>query len=225
MIFNSFNHAYYSNLHTVFDRPNKEFFGHQFTILDPSQNTLENPPEALKYNLPYFERFYDWIMSGSLKTEDLIKLSPKAANFPIDYEGNSTAYGPRILTQIEDVIYDLKTNPGTRQACIMILSAEDQEVRKGRREGKTKMEYPCTFGLNFYIREGELNCHVIMRSNNYCVTVCLDVYLFTRLQRHIAVEVGVGLGYYQHYAVNAHVVPNEEDRAFQILESHFQSRG
>ena len=221
--FNSFDEAYYYNLDELLRAPDNVIMGYNFKIEDANQNFLHNPPAALRYNPEYYQRFFEWLMSGSLKTEDLIKLSPKAANFPVDYKGNSTAYGPRILEQIEDVIHDLMNNPDTRQACIMILDSDDQEVRKGRRNGETKMEYPCTFGLTFYIKDEELHCYTVMRSNNFTVTVCLDVYLFTSLQIYIADKIGYPAGSYNHFAINAHIVPSELERAKEIMEKHHAS--
>ena len=55
------------------------------------------------------------------------------------------------------------------------------------------------------------------------LTVCYDVYNFTKLQEHVANLLGVEVGKYIHTISSAHILPNERELAKKILEERYGS--
>ena len=188
-------------------------------------------PKTRAFDLNNAEKFYQWILSGSTDMSIMKDITKRAIQFDREIEGRAPHYGPRIIDQIDEVINELTDNPGTRRACILILSHGDQAFLKPKREFKNTIEYPCTVMLNYFIRNGFLHAHTMMRSNNMCSTVCYDNYIFCRLQEEVIARYNLRakmlgrspavLGYYYHYILNAHVIKGEIKRTRKILEERY----
>jgi len=213
-----YENIYHQKLAKLVAKPNMVMIGDTFRLQDPTPelNVIQNP--ARGFDVDYAEKFFQWILTGSKDISIMHATGGKAKNFDIDYNGRCTAYGPRITDQLPKLLQTLSTYPESRRGTIMILGAEDQEIAIALHEGETKCEYPCTMGLNFWVDDGRLNMHTTMRSNNYVSTVCIDVYIFTRLMQAVASWLGLFVGTYHHHVVNAHILPQDRQRAIAILE-------
>lgn len=216
--------VYHLNLLTAFLAKDFEFINHTFVLDDPQLNTIES--DARGFRQEFSDVMFNWIMSGEVEISDeMIALNPNAKKFATEHNtiaiGNIvTAYGPRIVSQWDHVKNELQRDPNSRRACIMMLQPADLFIAEAMAKGETKCEYICTYGFNFRIREGKLDLHVSMRSNNYTTTVCQDVYIFTKIQKVMADELGLEVGKYYHHAVSAHILPTEIKRAHAILEEY-----
>ena len=170
----------------------------------------------------YIEKFYDWLISGSTDTEEAFKEYPNVAKFLKKPENSllpdnfNTFYGPRIVGQREQVVNELKSNPNSRRAVISILKDSDL-ILLGTDE---KLEFPCTDSATFFIREGKLNCHLHMRSQNMVTVVKLDMYLWARFTCEMAKELGVETGTFSSSIVSAHVFERDQEylQSLNILD-------
>ena len=190
---------------------NNVMLNKMFTLTNPKNNL------GINSNKEYYEKFKEWLFTGSDKRGEFIKMSPKAQKYHLEYKGRNIAYGPRIIRQLPIIIDKLRKVPNTRQAFLNILDERDHIVFEQKSKNKV-VEYPCTVGWYFTNQNGRLECTSIMRSNNIVSVVGLDVYLGTNLQMHIAEELGLKLGYYTHVMLNAHIIPEEIKRAYKYLK-------
>jgi Thymidylate synthase len=233
-VYNNMTDAYLSNLAMV--RQNGlvapdgslEFRkGHSFILKYPEMNTITIRDKLISNNPEYLEAFWEFVMSPDGDTSTLVKMNPNAANFATEYDGRNIAYGPRIRDQLEHVLDELEINPGSRRASIVILESRDQEIARAKREYElqkvkkdVKIEYPCTFAMQYFIRDGRLHGHTIMRSNCYVSVVLVDVYVQTRLLMLVADKLDIPLGTYQHTSINAHIPAYQLDKADLIINKY-----
>lgn len=168
-------------------------------------------------NYDYAQKFFDWIMTGEKElSAELIAANPWTKRF-VDSKGLpdsfSTSYGWKIKHQWADIIRELVEHVGTRRAYTNILVPDDKIVFNV----KTTMEYPCTIGFQFLIREGKLIMIVNMRSNNVYAVMPYDVFNFTSLQQYIAKMLKIDVGDYYHIINNAHLYKGDVRRLKELF--------
>ncbi len=157
----------------------------------------------------YYEGFFKWLTTGEDNPDSFVLLSDKAQTYKFDYQGRNVAYAPRIMGQIDYIVKRLQERPTSKRATMMILEAGDSIVN----EAEFVIEYPCTIGYSFYVEDGRLCSTTMMRSNNVCSVVGLDVFLSVSLLKTVAEAVGIPVGTYTHFMVDAHIVGSEIQRA------------
>lgn len=223
--YKSMEEAFYANLYYLLsegtpspDGGREHLHGHTFAISDPTANYVVTSNPHINNNIEYLEAFWDFVMDPECDTARLCELNPKAKNFLAEHNGRNIAYGPRIEQQIVHVLTELTEDPASRRASIMILEGADQELATAKRSENAKVEYPCTIAIQYYVRDGKLHAHTVMRSNCYVTVVHIDVYVQTRLQKMIADALGLELGTYIHTALNAHILGGSMERAKKTLE-------
>ena len=83
-----------------------------------------------------------------------------------------------------------------------------------------KLEFPCTDSATFFIRNGKLNCHVHMRSQNMVTVVKLDMYLWARFTCEMAEELNIKTGKFSSSIVSAHVFEKDQEylQSIKILD-------
>lgn len=178
-----------------------------YVVSNPTTYQFTNN-EIGRLNYDYADKFYLWMVSGSTDNESLLKDYPNIARFmekpkSLDLPANfNTFYGPRILEQLPHIIKELKNNPDTRRAVISILDKSDSLLLDKPDE---TLEFPCCDSATFSIREGKLNIHLHMRSQNMGQVLKLDMYLWGRFQTQIAEELGLPVGKFTSTIVSAHV--------------------
>ena len=178
-----------------------------YVVSNPTTYQFTNN-EIGRLNYEYADKFYLWMVSGSTDNESLLKDYPNIARFmekpkSLDLPANfNTFYGPRILEQLPHIIKELKNNPDTRRAVISILDKSDSLLLDKPDE---TLEFPCCDSATFSIREGKLNIHLHMRSQNMGQVLKLDMYLWGRFQTQIAEELGLPVGKFTSTVVSAHV--------------------
>jgi hypothetical protein len=220
--FESFEQAFIGNIMAITLEPEYELNSrigdcwertrHSYEVHDMTSYKFDTEDLGrLDYN--YIEAFYDWVCSGSVDTDEAFKEYPNVAKFlakPTNPElpkNFNTFYGPRMVAQRPAIIKELTDNPNSRRAVISILKDSDLSLL-GTDE---TLEFPCTDSATFFIRNGKLNCHVHMRSQNMVTVVKLDMYLWARFTCEMAKELNVESGKFSSSIVSAHVFERDQE--------------
>lgn len=106
------------------------------------------------------------------------------------------------LDQIQYVITELKRNPDSRRACITLRTPEDLYSD----------DPACLQHIQYFIREGELHCKVLFRSNDACKATFMNAFALVCLQERIAQALGVKVGSYTHRANSFHCYKADYDK-------------
>lgn len=167
-------------------------------VADPTRNIVTS--DIRKMPMRYAVGELAWYLSGSNRVRDIARFAKKWEEISDDGEHNNSAYGYRIFSQFGfnqwNYVKKLLTkDPKTRQAVIHIKTPNDSETK----------DTPCTVYLQFFIRNGKLNLSVHMRSNDIWMGVPYDMFSFCFLQMKMAMELGVEIGEYNHYAGSLHM--------------------
>jgi len=220
--FNTFEDAYVFINQYIIDNPEFEFdsrvgdcseiSGLYYEVEELNSYKFANENFG-KLEYDYIETFYDWLISGSTDTQEAFKEYPNVAKFlakpenPDLPDNFNTFYGPRIVAQRSKVVKELQNNQNSRRAVISILKDTDLALL-GTDE---KLEFPCTDSATFFIRNGNLNVHVHMRSQNMCTVAKLDMYLWARFTCEMAKELNVSIGRFSSSIVSAHVFKRDQE--------------
>lgn len=114
------------------------------------------------------------------------------------------AYGLRTSHQLQLAIRELQRDPDSRRAMVYIGRPDDLELAD-------KYDMTCTATLQFFVRGGELEMIVNMRSWDLVWGLSYDVPCFVSVQSAIAAALGLPLGTYTHVAGSAHVYERHFD--------------
>lgn len=166
-------------------------------IINPLDNAINT--SYRKWNPTYAEREWKWYLSGDPNAEEIAKKAPIWCNM-MDADGNVRSnYGWQWQRehQLEKVIQMLRENPKTRKAAISIYDGKEISTYRN--------DTPCTYGIQFTIRDTKLHMSVLMRSNDLWFGFCNDQYCFSKVQEMVASELDLGVGTYYHYAHNLHI--------------------
>ena len=175
-------------------------------------------------NIEYIQREISWYESQSLNINDIYgeqRSPPEAWFFAANSEGviNSN-YGYLIYSeengyQYDNVLAELKANPNSRRATMIYNRPEIWS--EYNLDGMS--DYICTNSVAYYIRNGELNCCVQMRSNDvvfgYKNDYAWQQYVLHTLATDLDLDVGTMIWQVQ----NLHVY----ERHFDLIKpkQHF----
>ena len=120
---------------------------------------------------------------------------------------NATFLSVDSVNQIDFVIAELKRNPSSRRAVIII-----RDVGKDTESS----DAACMQNIQYFIRNGKLDCKVLFRSNDACKATFMNAFALICLQERIANELGVPVGQYVHRANSFHCY--EQD--FGLLDGY-----
>ena len=121
-----------------------------------------------KYDHNYMERFWPTDLKDGFSV------------FP-----NKYWHGYRFkIGDLNDLIEQLRRDPGTRQAYLPVWFPEDTGATAGQR-------VPCTLGYHFIVREGVLHCQYNLRSCEIYRHFTNDIYMAVRLAQHVGKSIGV----------------------------------
>ena len=134
-------------------------------------------------------------------------------DFEIDKGNWSYTYHDRMvnfehsLNQIDFIISELKRNPSSRRAVVVI---RDPSV-------DTKNNDPaCLQHIQYFIRNGKLDCQILFRSNDACKATFMNAFALILLQKRIADILGIPVGTYTHRANSFHCY----EKDFDLLEGY-----
>ena len=116
-------------------------------------------------------------------------------------------YHQRMEKQIPFVIDELKRNPYSRRAVIVI---RDWEV------DSKSTDPACLQHIQYMVRDDKLHCKVTFRSNDACKATYMNAFALIMLQKRIADELGYEMGTYIHRANSFHCY--EQD--YSLLEGY-----
>lgn len=186
----------------------KEVLNYNVTVMDPRDRFVATKQRKTvrRYTIAEFL----WYMRGSNCLEEIAHYAPFWRTVSDDGETVNSAYGDRLLyrfgvNQWDEAYTALCRNRDTRQAVMYIASPTDV--------GRPTKDFPCTYGLQFMIRKGELHLTVLMRSNDLIRGFCNDAPVFTMMQEYMLQELrcnmqtdyrDLKLGVYTHFAVSMH---------------------
>lgn len=167
-----------------------------------------------KMNLDYIKKEFLWYLKGD-KYDTSICEHAKMWKSLINEDGSiNSNYGQYIFgeqNQFDSVINTLLNDKDSRRASIVILSEKHLSSETN--------DYPCTYSLNFRIREGKLRMSVRMRSQDAVFGMTNDAPAFSLIQEMIYVTLrdskydDLKLGRYYHTVDSFHVYK----RHFNIL--------
>jgi len=111
------------------------------------------------------------------------------------------------MNQVNFVIEELKRNPSSRRAVILV---RDADVDLGSEDPA------CLQHIQYFIREGKLECKILFRSNDACKATFMNAFALILLQKRIADALGVEMGSYVHRASSFHCY----EKDFEMLEGY-----
>jgi thymidylate synthase len=129
-------------------------------------------------------------------------------NFRIG-KGWSYTYNSRIMTQYSFIIDELKRNPFSRRAVV--------DVRDSKYD-ITNDSPACLQNIQYFIRNGKLDCCVLFRSNDLPEATFFNMFALIKLQEKIAKELSVEIGSYTHRANSMHCY----EKDFKLLEGYIK---
>jgi len=120
--------------------------------------------------------------------------------------------GSLTFDQVGWVINEIKTNPNSRRLIISAWHPANAVVSKLP---------PCHYTFAFNVSDGKLNCHLTQRSGDIALGIPFNLAAYSLLTQIIAQEVGLGLGFFAHTIVDAHIYvadKGSEQEKFDHLE-------
>jgi len=115
-------------------------------------------------------------------------------DFEVEKGNWKYTYHQRMGDQIQFVIDELRRNPSSRRAVICIRTREDM----------FSDDPACMQHMQYFIRDGKLECKILFRSNDACKASFMNAFALIQLQKLIADALGVELGSYVHRANSFH---------------------
>lgn len=153
--------------------------------VDQNSPLITDPARKLGQRFAFAEAA--WVLRGQNTLAAHPQIAQKLGQFSDNGVHMSGAYGPKVVDQLPYVVQTLADDQDSRQAVINIWR---------ERPGKSK-DIPCTISLVFYIRNGNLNCHAMMRSNDIWWGTPYDWFTFTMVSemvRSLLSQKGIKLG-------------------------------
>lgn len=141
-----------------------------------------------------------WVLAGRNDIGWLSHYLPRAAEFSDDGQVWRAGYGPRlrawhghdedpnyVFDQLEFVVKDLQAHPQSRRAVISLWDPAQDHV--------DSKDIPCNNWLHFMSRNGKLEMHVVIRSNDlWWGWSGINQFEWSALQEIIAGLLGIGVG-------------------------------
>ena len=116
-------------------------------------------------------------------------------DFEIERGNWAYTYHDRIVKQIPFIIEELRRNPYSRRAVIVV---RDWEV------DSKSTDPACLQHIQYFVRGNKLHCKLMFRSNDACKATYMNAFALIMLQKRIADELGYEVGTYTHRANSFH---------------------
>lgn len=188
----------------------REIRGLTFVIENPCDNVITSIPRNLNYSFMNAE--WLWIMTGSALRRAIQPFN-KGLEIAVDRYGDnnsqptfSGAYGPKWIEQMPYILDTLTADPDSRQAIVNIW----------RDRPRQSADQPCTLNWQFFIRNGFVEMHTHMRSNDLWLGTPYDLYNFTQIQRWVAMMLKLPVGGYYHHVGSLHLYERNLELAQQV---------
>jgi thymidylate synthase len=191
--------------------PTMEVLGASLVLTNPRRRLVHLPP-ARMINPAFAVAEAVWILSGS--NEPWIFRFNRALTWYADDGVLQGAYGPRIrrwreqVDQLDHVRRLLIRDPDSRQAVIQVY--DPAKDTRGYRD------VPCTVSYRFFLRDGRLQMHTTMRSNDVWLGLPYDLFTATLLHELMAGWLEVELGSYHHHVDSLHLYAKHAEGAARL---------
>ena len=159
-----------------------------------------------------------WYLSAC---DDLAPIEYYIPRYALDADDGKLrgAYGKRMFdwagsNQFANIAELLRRKSSSRQAVVQLFDRHDI--------AQPQKDVPCTCTLQFLNRKDALHLVVTMRSNDVYLGFPHDVFCFTMLQEIMAVQLGLELGTYKHFAASFHLYDERVDRVKEFLSEGWQ---
>jgi len=192
----------------------KEILFHTMCIEDPTSLNIEVP--IRRFNADYAIGEWLWYVGANPRVNNIGKLAKIWEEIQdirglVESNYGSYIFETQYSLQWHWVREELLSDNDTRRATIVF----NQPYHKNRNH----KDYPCTQYIHFFIRNGELDMGVHMRSNDAVFGFCNDVFTFSLFQQMMLNELNakgldVSLGKYYHTAGSFHIY----ERHFPMME-------
>ncbi|MBR5730393.1 MAG: hypothetical protein IKX89_00425 [Firmicutes bacterium] len=116
-------------------------------------------------------------------------------------------YHERMAEQFPFIVEELKRNPSSRRAVLLI---------RDWRKDSASDDPACLQHIQYFIRNGKLDCVVLFRSNDACKATYMNAFALIMLQARFAEQLGVEVGTYTHRASSFHCY----EKDFGMLEGY-----
>lgn len=202
----------------------RELLMNQFTLRRPWQRYITTP--GRKASLPAQIAETMWLLAGRDDIAWLSHYLPRAAEFSDDGVRWRGAYGPRLrgwdvrlgdgstgqVDQLAHVVQLLKDDPTTRRAVISIYDpAVDTEPGK---------DIPCNNWIHFVARDGKLQAHVTIRSNDLMWGWSgINAFEWSALQEIVAGLVGLQQGALTFSISSLHLYEPHWQKGWDIIHA------
>ena len=117
-------------------------------------------------------------------------------HFPSAQKDKSGNWVVTEVDQIKYVIDEIKRNPNSRR--LVVNAWEPGNAISSKLP-------PCHYTFTFNVSDSKLNCHLTQRSGDIALGIPFNLAAYSLLTQIIAQETGLGLGYFAHTIVDAHV--------------------
>lgn len=182
-----------------------ELRGVTLTLENPRRNILRSPARKLNYQFSVAE--WLWMMLGRNDVATIGRYNKQIAQFSDDGVTFAGAYGPKLIEQLPYVIKTLQQDADSRQA-VMTLWRERPSGSK---------DVPCTTLFQFFVRDGRLEMHTYMRSNDAWLGLPYDLFNFTMIQNFVAAQLGCDLGEYRHIVGSLHLYEEHWSKVTAVI--------
>jgi thymidylate synthase len=208
----------------------KEILACTFELTDPRRRVVWNPARETNHGFACGE--FLWYWQGRQDLEMMLFYNKRMKDFSDDGKTLNSAYGHRlknvqgrselgpIPSQWETCVKTLNDDPDSRRA-VMLINRPMDEVTAAYVGSK---DVPCTLSLQFFIRDGKLNLHTVMRSNDVMWGLTYDAFSFTMFQECMLLDLeripkfkDLGLGSYYHTAGSMHMYERHFEQAKRII--------
>lgn len=199
----------------------------QVTLTHPRERAILIPERKASLAAQIAETM--WVLSGRDDIEWLKNYLPRAGDFSDDGKTWRAAYGPRLrawktddewiptVDQLANVVDLLKNDPTTRQA---VMTIWDPVL-----DWTESKDIPCNNWLHFLQRNGRLDLHVAIRSNDLIWGWSgINQFEWSTLLEIVAGMTGFAVGSLTFSISSLHIYERHWERAKQIDETRSRNR-
>lgn len=178
----------------------REVVGVCLELTQPRRRLVYAPPVRV-LNAAFAAAETVWILAG-LDDSWIFTYNQRLRQFADDHVLRG-AYGPRLrswgggIDQLDQVRRLLLKDPATRRAMVQLWDPA--------RDHAGNRDVPCTLGWQFVLRDGRLDLHTTMRSQDLWLGFCYDLFTDTVLHELMAGWVGAEIGRYYHHVTSLHL--------------------
>lgn len=190
--------------------PTKEIRSASVTIENPRAGFIVSKSRALN---PFFASAeLAWILAGSNDLTFIERFNKTWRKFSDDGLTLHGAYGFRMKRQLDHIVQLFEEDPYTRQGVISIWNESD------RASVKTK-DRPCNTQLQFYRDfQGRLGLIVTVRSQDIVYGFPYDTFVWTMLQKMVAMSLNWAVGKYRVNFGSLHIYEMHESWGYDMIE-------